>query len=113
MPRHAARGQVYLPLDMLTAAGLDRDTFLARAIRARTDAAIEMFASFGLEHLDKARRALPRSTEAFLPFLPAALTRTVLQRALKAKAGLFGTEIAPGQLRAQWRLWRALRTHSL
>ncbi len=113
MPRHAARGQVYLPLDMLTAAGLDRDAFLARADQARIDAAIEMFASFGLEHLDKARGALPRSTEAFLPFLPAALTRTVLQRALKAKAGLFGTEIAPGQLRAQWHLWRALRTHSL
>ncbi|HZG28526.1 MAG TPA: phytoene/squalene synthase family protein [Ensifer sp.] len=113
MPRHAARGQVYLPLDMLSAAGLDRDTFLARQDNARVDAAIEIFATFGLEHLDKARAHLPDRREAFLPFLPVALARGVLRRGLQAKAGIFAANIADGQLGAQWRFWRASRTRSL
>lgn len=113
MPRHAARGQVYLPLDMLAAAGLEREAFLARSDRARNDAAIEIFATFGLEHLDKARAHLPTSAEAFAPFLPVALTRNVLRKALKAKAGVFDTDLASGPLGAQWRLWRASRTRTL
>lgn len=113
MPRHAARGQVYLPLDMLAAAGLDRDGFLARQDTRRIDAAVELFATFGLEHLQKAHHHLPSSREAFAPFLPIALARGVLERAQKAGAGLFGREIAFGQLAVQWRLWRALRSRSL
>ncbi|HWU61863.1 MAG TPA: phytoene/squalene synthase family protein [Ensifer sp.] len=113
MPRHAARGQVYLPLDMLTAAGLDREAFLAGKDRTRMDAAIEIFATFGLEHLEKARAHLPASREAFLPFLPVALCRNVLDRALKVRAGLFETALAHGQLAAQWRLWRASRRGTL
>lgn len=113
MPRHAARGQVYLPLDMLSAVGLDREAFLARQDKPRIDAAIEIFATFGLEHLDKARAHLPSSVEAFAPFLPVALTRGVLKRALKAKAAIFGSSIAPGPLATQWRLWRASRRRTL
>ncbi|WP_354555896.1 phytoene/squalene synthase family protein [Rhizobium aquaticum] len=113
MPRHAVRGQVYLPLDMLSAVGLDREAFLAREDKPRLNAAIEIFATFGLEHLDKARAHLPASGEAFGPFLPAALTRGVLKRALKEKAGVFATNIAPGPLGAQWRLWRASRRRTL
>ena len=113
MPRHAARGQVYLPLDMLSAVGLDREVFLARKDKSRIDAAIEIFATFGLEHLNKARAHLPVSGQAFAPFLPVALTRGVLRRALKAKASVFEADISPGPLRAQWRLWRASRTRSL
>lgn len=113
MPRHAARGQVYLPLDMLLAVGLDRDAFLARSDKARIDTAIEIFATFGLEHLDKARAHLPASGEAFAPFLPVALARNVLKKALTAKARVLETDIGAGPLGAQWRLWRASRTPTL
>jgi 15-cis-phytoene synthase len=106
MPRHAARGQVYLPLDMLAAAGFDRDGFLARDDMVRLDAAIEMFANFGLEHLDKANAGPEKSPEAFRPFLSAVLARPLLKRALRVKSGLFESDIAPGQLGRQWRLWR-------
>jgi phytoene synthase len=109
MPRHAARGQVYLPLDMLAAAGLDRETFLARQDGKRLEAAIEIFATFGLEHLEKAQTAAPRTAGAFWPFLPVALARGVLTRARKQKARLFDNPIAPGPLATQWRLWRASR----
>ncbi len=113
MPRHAARGEVYLPLDMLSAVGLGREAFLVRKDKAAIDAAIEIFANFGLEHLDKARAHLPASTQAFAPFLPAALTRGVLKRALKEGGGVFETNIAPGPLGVQWRLWRASRRRTL
>ena len=113
IPRHAARGQVYLPLDMLSAAGLDREAFLSRQDTARIDAAIEIFATFGLEHLDKARAHLPASGEAFAPFLPVALVGPVLKRALKAKSGVFEASIASGPIGVQWRLWRASRTRLL
>jgi len=113
MPRHVARGQVYLPLDILSAAGLDREAFLARKDRARIDAAIEIFATFGQEHLTKARGHLPSSAEAFAPFLPVALTRDVLKRALKAKAGVMEASVASGPLGVQWWLWRASRTLAL
>lgn len=109
MPRHAARGQVYLPLDMLSAAGLARTTFLGREDRARIDAAIALFAGFGLEHLDKARAACPRDAARFAPFLPVALVRPVLERALKMRSALFTSELAAGPLMRQWRLWRASR----
>ena len=113
MPRHAARGQVYLPLDMLSALGLDREAFLARQDKVLIDAAIEIFATFGLEHLDKARAHLPTSAEAFAPFLPVTLTRDVLKRALKAKVAVFEKDIASGPLATQWRLWRASRMRTL
>lgn len=113
MPRHAARGQVYLPLDMLAAAGLDRETFLAREDKARIDAAVALFAGFGLEHLDNARSALPRNSTAFSPFLAVALARPVLERALKIRSGLFDHELAAGPLARQWRLWRASRRRKI
>lgn len=109
MPRHMARGQVYLPLDMLAAAGLNRESFLAREDKPRLDAAIEMFARYGLDHLDKAAHQLPKGAEAFAPFLPVALARPVLHRALKAKSAVATQEIAASPLARQWRLWRASR----
>jgi phytoene synthase len=113
MPRHFARGQVYLPLDMLSAAGLDRETFLARQDRQRLDIVIEMFAAFGLEHLGKVDLRAGQSRGAFLPFLPVALARGILVKALKEKSGLLDRPISPGPVSTQWRLWRASRSLKL
>ena len=109
MPRHAARGQVYLPADMLAATGLDRDTFLKRQDRQRLDAVIQLFAGFGLEHLAKARRAAPHDKMAFWPFLPLSSTEQVLVKAQKVGAALFEKPLLSGPLIRQWRLWKAAR----
>jgi phytoene synthase len=99
LPIHRARGQVYIPLQILSAAGLDRETFLNDAEPVRQKAAIEAFAGYGLDHLRQARSAgvIPKS---LLPaFLPASLASGVLKRASRD-----GTSVLEGRLRApQWR----------
>lgn len=107
LPRHISRGQVYIPADMLSAVGLDREAFLKGEDKARMNEAIELFASFGLEHLAKARAALPSKGPAFMPFLPVALAEPVLKQALKLKSGVLERPLSGGQMSRQWRLWRA------
>ncbi|MEH6692839.1 MAG: phytoene/squalene synthase family protein [Pseudorhizobium pelagicum] len=107
MPLHRRRGQLYLPLDILTATGLDRDAFLAGDDTARVSAAVEAFAGLGLEHLAKARRAGPVPRAVFPAFLPVSLAEAVLRRALREKAAMLEGQIQPPQWRRQIRLMRA------
>ncbi len=99
LPIHRARGQVYIPLQILSAAGLDRDRFLKNDDPARQKAAIEAFAGYGLDHLRRARAGgtIPKS---LLPaFLPVSLASGVLKRAARD-----GASALTGNLRApQWR----------
>ncbi len=99
LPIHRARGQVYIPLQILSAAGLDRDGFLKEEDPARLRTAIEAFAGYGLDHLRQARAAgsIPKS---LLPaFLPVSLANGVLKRAARD-----GASALEGKLRApQWR----------
>ncbi len=99
LPIHRARGQVYIPLQILSAAGLDREAFLKDDEPARQKAAIEAFAGYGLDHLRQARAGgvIPKS---LLPaFLPVSLASSVLKRAARD-----GASALEGKLRApQWR----------
>lgn len=107
MPTHRARGQLYLPLEILSAVGLDRDSFLAGEDRVRISAAIEAFAGLGLDHLHKARQGgvLPRS---LVPaYLTVALSEPVLMAARRRGAAIFDRPLRPAQWRRQLRLLRA------
>jgi len=104
MPLQRHRGQLYLPLDILAATGLDRDSFLAGEDRARISAAIEAFAGLGREHLAKARAAGTIPTAVFPAFLPATLAESVLKKAQRLGAGLFDHPLAPPQWRRQMRM---------
>lgn len=81
MPYHRSRGQCFVPLDILAAAGLDRDTFVAGENAAAMTAAASAMVSLASEHLrgfDAGVSALPTSLRpAFLPMatLPARLGR--------------------------------------
>nr|WP_252192930.1 phytoene/squalene synthase family protein [Rhizobium sp. CSW-27] len=79
LPQHRRRGQVYVPQDILSATGLDRDAFLGDEKGENAAHAVGALAALGLEHLGKARRAeLP---PGLLPaFLPVALAAPVLKR---------------------------------
>ena len=107
MPLHRSRGQLLIPLDILAATGLDRETFLDGKDEARIAAAIEAFAGLGLEHLGKARRAGPVSRSVFAAFLPVALAEPVLKRALKRPVSIFENSIQPPQWRRQLRMMKA------
>lgn len=104
MPLHRRRGQLYLPLEILTATGLDRDTFLAGEDKARISAAIEAFAGLGCEHLTKARAAGPIAPAVFPAFLPVVLAEPVLKRAQTLGAGLFDRSLQEPQWRRQLRM---------
>lgn len=108
MPLHRSRGQVYVPLEILRATGLDRDSFLAGKDRARISVAIEAFAGMGLDHLAKARTVAARPPAAiFSAYLTATLAEPVLKAAAKAGAGLFERDIRPAQWRRQLTMLRA------
>ncbi|MDH7805665.1 MULTISPECIES: phytoene/squalene synthase family protein [unclassified Rhizobium] len=106
MPLHRRRGQVYIPADMLAAAGLDRETFLEGDDKQRIGIAIEIFATHALDHIEKARRA-KISRNVFAAYLPVALSGPVIAAARKAGAGVFEGEVQLSQLRRQWLLAKA------
>lgn len=106
MPLHRRRGQVYIPADMLAAAGLDRETFLEGQDRQRIGIAIEIFAAHALDHIEKARRVKIPGT-VFAAYLPVALSGPVILAARKAGAGVFEGELQLSQLRRQWLLAKA------
>ncbi|MGF9562019.1 phytoene/squalene synthase family protein [Neorhizobium sp. JUb45] len=113
MPNHSARGQLYVPLDLLAAVGLDRETFLAGDDKVHISAAIEAFAGLGLDHLTKAR-ALGKIPAAVMPaFLPPTTAETVLKRARKLGAGAVHQPLLPLQWRRQLRMVMALVRRSI
>ncbi len=101
MPLHRHRGQLFLPLEILSAVGLDRETFLAGKDTARMTAAIDAFAGLGQEHLQKARAAGPVSAGVMPAFLPVALAEPILRKAQKLGVGILDRPIQPPQWRRQ------------
>jgi phytoene synthase len=86
-PLHRARGQVYVPGDILAAAGTDAASWLAGEDREAMTQATEIFAALARDHLAKAEMAagnLPKSLRP--PFLPLAVARPVLAKTEKAGA---------------------------
>lgn len=106
MPLHRRRGQVYIPADMLAAAGLDRETFLEGKDGQRIGIAIEIFATHALDHMERARRA-KISKNVFAAYLPVALSGPVIAAARKAGSGVFDGGLQLSQLRRQWLLAKA------
>ena len=106
MPLHRRRGQVYIPADMLAAAGLDRETFLEGNDRQRIGIAIEIFATHALDHMERARRA-NISKNVFAAYLPVALSGPVITAARKTGSGVFDGDLQLPQLRRQLLLAKA------
>lgn len=107
LPLHRRRGQVYIPVDILSAAGLDRETFLAGEDRQRITAAIDIFCAIALDHLAKARQT-KIDAACFPAFLPIAMTETVLKKAKRAGASIFEVDIQPSLLRRQWLMTKSV-----
>jgi len=110
MPLHRSRGQLYLPLDILSATGLDRDAFLAGKVTARITAAIDAFSGLGQEHLAKARAAGAISARVLPAFLPVALAEPVLKQAQTLGSQLLDQPIQRPQWQRQLRMaWTSIR----
>ncbi|MDQ1185871.1 phytoene/squalene synthase family protein [Agrobacterium larrymoorei] len=103
MPLHRRRGQVYIPQDVLSAAGLNRESFLEGKDREKIGAAIEIFCAHAQDHLKKARQtSLPPSVVP--AFLTVAQVEAVLKAAHRAGANVLENGIQLSLLRRQWLL---------
>ena len=106
--RDAARGRLFVPLEVLNRHGVDPANVLAGKAGAGLPAALDELRRHALRHLDAAAALPPVPTEALPAFLPVALVRPLLARLDDAGRDPFAPAALSG-LRRQWLLWRAAR----
>jgi phytoene synthase len=110
LPWHAARGQVYLPMDVLTRHGVTRNEIVAGRTTPALLAALAEMRSEARRHLAATRSCigalLPATAAAFLPL---ALAEPYLRRMERPGYDPFRTIIDIPEWQRQWCLWRAAR----
>ncbi|RAI39600.1 phytoene/squalene synthase family protein [Rhodoplanes roseus] len=110
-PAHAARGQVYLPADLLRANGVDPADILARRASSGLSAVLADLRARARLELAEAERARPMIPDAARPaVLPAALAGPLLDRLDRAQAADPYAAVDLPPWRRPWFLWRAART---
>ena len=88
LPLHSARGQCYVPGDILAAVGATRADIVEAGEGAAADRAVAAFIELGREHaalFEKEAKAMPASLRP--AFLPAALAPAYLASAAAMKSG--------------------------
>lgn len=107
MPAHRARGQVYVPADLLAAAGTDAARWLADGEDAAFDGAVAGFVALGREHLEEARIALRDVPKPLRPpFAVLGVADAVFVRAAKTGGAARSTPVAVSPIAVQWRMTR-------
>jgi phytoene synthase len=107
--RHAARRQLYVPMDMLKRHRVDREEIFAWQSSAGLLAALADMSTLARKHLAAAQIKLKDAPPEILPaLLPAALVAPALRRMEKPGYDPFRFEPTPNW-RRQWWLWRAAR----
>lgn len=89
LPMHRARGQCYVPRDILAAAGLTPEEFVAGGDDNKVSVAVQAMIALAREHLrafERGAKALPQSLRP--AFLPVALTPAYLDRVERGKDGI-------------------------
>jgi phytoene synthase len=110
LPLHAARGQLYLPADLMRRYGAQETDVFAGKATAEVRAVLAELRLRARQHLDAARALLPGTPEAIMPaLLPVALVRPVLAGMERRGYEPFAATDVP-QWRRQWALWRAARS---
>lgn len=109
LPLTAARGQCYLPADILAAFGSGREDVVGRKPTDGVKSALATLRSRAAHHVSQAVSALEGAPAAALPaFLPLALVPADL-KALAGAGNPFSDVVGASRLRRQWMLWRAAR----
>jgi phytoene synthase len=110
LPWHSARGQIYVPSEILEQAAADRTDFaLGRTTPEICNALAELrnLARTHLEIFDTRIAGLPDKSQA--PYLPVSLCELYLKQMEKRRYDPFTTPIVLPQWRRQWTLWWAAR----
>ena len=106
-PRHAARGQLYVPIELLDRHQVHPHDIFAGRSSAGLQAAFAELRDLGRRHLDVAHQRMAALPPLAMPaLLPVALVRPALMW-LEGGDPFSPAEIAPW--RRQWLIWRAAR----
>lgn len=109
LPVHAARRQLYLPLELLERHDVNRANIFARQAEIPLRAALAELRAHARGHLAAAQAELDAAPPEILPaLLPAATVGPALRRMERGSYKPFEVEQVPGW-RRQWWLWRAAR----
>ena len=109
LARHAARRQLYVPLEVLDRHGVDREDLFAARVSEPLKHALGELRRHARRQLAAARSELPYVSQAILPaVLPLALAVPTLRP--MERRGYEPFDVVPlSSLRRQWLLWRAAR----
>ncbi len=109
LPLHAARRQLYVPLEILQRHGAEPEDIFAGKATGQLRGALAEMRLHARRHLAEAKPLLAAAPPAALPaLLPAALVRPLLSRMERRGYDPFVPNTLP-QWRRQWILWRAAR----
>jgi phytoene synthase len=108
-PAHAARGQLFVPLDILQRHGARQQDVAGGQATAPLRAALSDLRDRARDHLRQARELIAAAPRAVMPaLLPVALAGPTLTRMERRGYDPFGlVDIPPWQ--RQWLIWRAAR----
>jgi 15-cis-phytoene synthase len=110
LPHHAARGQVFVPDELLSRYGVARETILSGRTSTGLTAALGELRGHVRTQLETARERLAMLPSRLIPaLLPVALVRLYLDRMEQTDYDPFVTPVEIPQWRRQWVLWRAAR----
>jgi 15-cis-phytoene synthase len=110
LPRHASRGQFYLPLDELEKAGVAAEDVLAGKSASPLLQYLRGMAEQARQHLRLALELLSRDrAPARIAFLPLALIDRKLRRMASTDYEPFKAQTPTSNLSVLWTLWRASR----
>jgi len=109
LPRHAARGKLYLPADLLARHGASDEELFQGRMSPELAAALEEVRGIARQHLAAARGEAGKLPRALRPaFAPAALVPAYLRASERVNDPLHEVvDIHP--LTRVWRIWRAAR----
>jgi 15-cis-phytoene synthase len=109
LPVHAARGQLYLPADLMERYGAQTADVFAGNATTEVRAVLAELRLRARHHLGAARGLLNDAPSEVEPaLLPVVLVRPALERMERGSYRPFGSNDLP-QWRRQWALWRAAR----
>ncbi|MGI9402487.1 MAG: phytoene/squalene synthase family protein [Rhizobiaceae bacterium] len=101
------RQRVYVPADILSAAGLNASSWLSDEPDQRHLNAVAIMIGMARDHYHEAVQAIYKLDKTFHPiFLPLATMPATLDAVEKSGLLLFKDTIQPGALRRQWLMWR-------
>lgn len=108
LEKHRLRAQLYIPVDMLSAEGVERDHWQAKGEGPEKQVVVQAFIAFGVTHLKQFDTALAQLPSKARPaFLPTAICQGVFAMARKNPGKALSGGLDFGPLRTQWALLRA------